>query len=107
MPEMRGSRPLAVACVLGLAACGDEPVRPAGNASATAPATPAPTSPPPAPKPAAKPEREVLDPSDEPALRAQRLAPRDAPKAVGEVAPAVPGVPEKTLAVLVFFRGEW
>jgi hypothetical protein len=99
---MRPARALG-ALALALAACGEDAARPARVPASAAAAGGAP----PAAAPAAPPEREVLDPSEEPALRAQRLAPRDVPKAVGETAPPFAGLPEKTLAVIVFFRGEW
>lgn len=52
-------------------------------------------------------EREVLTEDDEAYHRGQALKPRDTPLAVGAAAPAFPGLPERALTVLVFFRGEW
>lgn len=93
-PFRRAARGLSSAALFLLASCGAE--------------APAPTSDRPAPPaPAPRGEREVLTEDDEAYHRGQALKPRDTPLAVGATAPAFPGLPERALTVLVFFRGEW
>jgi hypothetical protein len=97
-----GQRPwwtaATAAALLALPACGDE-ARPA--ASPSAPSTRA------AEAPTARGERVEVPPDEEEETRRNVLEARDAPLAVGVVAPRFSGLPEKTVAVIVFFRGEW
>lgn len=100
-PPRRPFRCLTFAVLLALAACGPDAPR-------SSPEAPARSLPSPTPEGAApRGEREVLTEDDEAYHRGQALKPRDTPLAVGAQAPAFPGLPERTLAVLVFFRGEW
>ena len=92
----RRSLPVALT-LLALAGCGDD--RPAPS--------PLPAATPPAAEARKQGEREVISSEDEALQRAQVLAPRDVPLAIGASAPAFEGYPARTKAVIVFFRGEW
>jgi hypothetical protein len=86
------------AVFLALSACGDDarPGAPVGKSATPLPEEPAPRG-----------ERTELSAETEEETRQNALEWRDTPLAVGAQAPTFSGYPEKAVAVIVFFRGEW
>ena len=110
MPSLRRAGVGSIVAVLGCAfaiGCGGH--EPAGSGvpaidsrEPTVPAEAAPASP-----PTPRGEREVVSKEAEALQRELTLVPLDVPLAVGARAPRFDGYPEKSRAVVVFFRGEW